>query len=143
MFLPFFYCFKCYYQLVVQTNTIYCCKLILTISVYYIIMPYYFIPTLPLFLLICFKLLVLLFIFMFMNARVLKFRPTFAFNRKKKKSFLTGFSCLNSVTGNSFWDDVGVLDLSLLMFFFWEILFSDQVLVWTQIRIIVLNFQCI
>ena len=65
-------------------------------------MPYYFIPTLPLFLLICFKLLVLLFIFMFMNARVLKFRPTLAFNRKKKKSFQTAFSCLNSVTGNSF-----------------------------------------
>ena len=126
MFLPFFYCFKCYYQLVVQTNTIYCCKLILTISVYYIIMPYYFIPTLPLFLLICFKLLVLLFIFMFMNARVLKFRPTFAFNRKKKKSFLTAFSCLNSVTGNSFWDDVGVLDLSLLMFFLRNFIFRPS-----------------
>ena len=65
-------------------------------------MPYYFIPTLPLFLLICFKLLVLLFIFMLMNARVLKFKPTLAFNRKKKKSFITAFSCLNSVTGNSF-----------------------------------------
>ena len=51
-------------------------------------MPYYFIPTAPL-LSICFKLLVLLFIFMFMNARVLKFRPTVAFNRKKRKSFLT------------------------------------------------------
>ena len=126
MFLPFFYCFKCYYQLVVQTNTIYCCKLILTISVYYIIMPYYFIPTLPLFLLICFKLLVLLFIFMFMNARVLKFRPTLAFSRKKKKSFLMAFSCLNSVTGNSFWDDVGVVDPSLLMFFFEKFYFQTK-----------------
>ena len=70
-------------------------------------MPHSFIPTASLFLSICFKLLVLLFIIMFMNASVLKFRPTLAFNRKKKKSFLKekkflkAFNRLTSVTGDS------------------------------------------
>ena len=75
-------------------------------------MPHSFIPTASLFLSICFKLLVLLFIIMFMNTSVLKLRPTLAFNRKKKKSFLTekkfltAFNRLTSVTGDSVSDDL-------------------------------------